>query len=185
MMSHFISHLISHLMSHLVCCLSVSQERLARLSVKLSLPEAQLREAPYRVFPIHPSFRVVCLAAPPEKGRQWLTNEVRGEENIQCIIFTVPGSEHNYTVNLIKCFTASTVTVSLNFIGPISTVAGVATVPLLPPGRWRPRRVSFFLLCAVFFRSPHAPQRTPLWSRGCAKGTWARRARRARRAKWE
>ena len=95
-------------MSHLVCCLSVSQERLARLSVKLSLPEAQLREAPYRVFPIHPSFRVVCLAAPPEKGRQWLTNEVRGEENIQCIIFTVPGSEHNYTVNLIKCFTAST-----------------------------------------------------------------------------
>ncbi len=40
-----------------------------------SPPQAGL--AAKNVHPIHPSFRVLALATPPERTTPWLTNEVR------------------------------------------------------------------------------------------------------------
>ena len=50
------------------------KDKLAMLAAKLGKTEAELKAA--NVHPIHPGFRILALANPPERSRPWLTNEV-------------------------------------------------------------------------------------------------------------
>eukprot|EP00729_Bicosta_minor_P004263 gene4263-23013_t len=52
----------------------VEKGKLASLSKKLGKTEAEMRDR--NVHAIHPGFRILALANPPERSRPWLTNEV-------------------------------------------------------------------------------------------------------------
>ena len=53
----------------------VSPQRWQQMRRGLGLSDAQLRER--GVVRVHPSFRILALAAPPAVGSRWLANEVR------------------------------------------------------------------------------------------------------------